>query len=123
MEGNGTSASANGSQHDISVIKVKGYLDLITAEELDRAISSVLKTDCFRIIVDLKEVDYICSSGWGVFLGSIKQVRENGGDLKLAHMKPDVYEVYRVLEFFWFLKSYETIEAAAADFDKDPEPV
>lgn len=77
----------------------------------------------YRIIVDLKHVDYISSRGWSIFLSKIKEIRENGGDLKLTNMTDNVYEVYKVLEFFWFLRVYESIEEAISDFDNDVPPM
>lgn len=104
---------------DISVIKVKGYLDATTSEELDSKIDEMLKAKHFNIIVDLHEVEYVSSMGWGVFLSKIRDVRMNDGDLKLARMQPDVYEVYRVLEFELFLKSYDTLAEAIAGFSRN----
>lgn len=107
----------------ISVIKVGGYIDITTSDELEKAIESILKSYCYNIIVDLKDVDYISSRGWSIFLSRIKEIRDHGGDLKLARMKPDVFEVYEVLEFFWFLKVYDTLEEAISDFDLGIPPM
>lgn len=96
---------------------------MVTAEQLDKAIMSLLKRKQYNIIVDLQDVEYISSSGWGVFLGNIKEIREKGGDLKLTRMNPDVFEVYKVLEFFWFIKSYASIEDAVYEFDQHISPM
>lgn len=129
MSGNGALSKQTHSQknaparEEISVIRIKGYLDMITAEQLDKTIMSLLKSQEFNIIVDLHDVEYISSSGWGVFLGNIKEIREQGGDLKLTRMNPDVFEVYKVLEFFWFIKSYVSIEEAVYEFDEHISPM
>jgi len=129
MSGNGVLSKQTKSQNtsppkeEISIVKIRGYLDMITAEQLDKAIMSLLKSKQFNIIVDLQDVEYISSSGWGVFLGNIKEIREKGGDLKLTQMNPDVFEVYKVLEFFWFIKSYAAIEDAVYEFDQHISPM
>ncbi|MFQ5649713.1 MAG: STAS domain-containing protein [bacterium] len=102
---------------EISVIKVKGYLDVITSEELDVAIDELLTAKHFNIIIDLYEVEYISSMGWSVFLSKINEVRLNDGDLKLARIQPNVYQVFKILEFEWFLNTYPSVEAAAAEFN------
>lgn len=117
MQGIHTTVRKKHSNRPISVIKVGGYIDLTTSTELEHAIDSVLKTNCYNIIIDLGYVDYISSTGWSTLLSKLKEIRDNGGDLKLARMKPDVYEVYEVLEFFWFLKVYESLEEAISDFE------
>ncbi len=107
----------------ITVIKVGGYIDFTTSDELDRVLQEQVKKRNYRIILDLADVDYISSRGWSIFLSRIKEIRDNNGDLKLARMKPDVFEVFELLEFFWFIRSYQTIEEAVKDFDKDVPPM
>jgi hypothetical protein len=77
-----------------------------------------LKAGTYDIIIDLGNVDYISSAGWGIFISEIKGIREKGGDLKLVRMIPDVYEVFELLEFHYILKAFDTIEEAIHDFDK-----
>jgi len=119
MEGIQVSVEKVGQQSDISIIRVGGYIDTTTSSELERALDSLLKAGVFRIIIDLGNVDYISSAGWGIFISEIKGIRERGGDLKLARMIPDVYEVFELLEFHYILKAFDTIEEAIRNFDKE----
>jgi len=107
----------------ITVVRVGGYIEFTTSDVLDEVIDSVFKTNSYNIIIDLKDVDYISSRGWSIFLSKIKEIRENDGDLKLANMNPNVYEVYKVLEFFWFLRVYDSIDEAVRDFDLGVPPM
>jgi len=118
MEGIQVSVEKTGTQKDISIIKVGGYIDTTTSSELERALDSLLKSGVFRVIIDLRNVDYISSAGWGIFISEIKGIRERGGDLKLANMIPDVYEVFELLEFHYILKAYDSVEAAIRDFNR-----
>ena len=111
------------SQKPISVIRVGGYIEFTTSDELDKVIEAFIKNKSYNIIIDLENVDYISSRGWSIFLSKIKEIRENDGDLKLTRMTPDVFEVFKVLEFFWFLSVYDTIEEAISDFDHDVPPL
>ncbi len=106
------------SSAEVSVIRIKGHLDSFTSDELDRTIQSLIKASRCKIVVDLYAIEYISSMGWGVFLSHLKAARGGGGDLKLARMQPDVYQVYKVLEFEWFLKSYDTLEEALDSFER-----
>ena len=111
------------SQKPISVIRVGGYIEFTTSDELDKVIEAFIKNKSYNIIIDLENVDYISSRGCSIFLSKIKEIRENDGDLKLTRMTPDVFEVFKVLEFFWFLSVYDTIEEAISDFDHDVPPL
>jgi anti-sigma B factor antagonist len=110
--------SGKGSS-DISTLRVRGYLDTTTAGELETALYGLLKKNCYKIVVDLSSVNYISSAGWGIFIGEIKEIRNHGGDLKLACMVADVYEVFQLLEFQSILEAYPTTEEAVAGFKKD----
>jgi len=118
MEGIQLSVKQTGVDNNISVIKVGGYIDTTTSAELEHSLEALLDGNNFTIIIDLSNVDYISSAGWGIFISEIKGIREKGGDLKLIGMIPDVYEVFELLEFHYILKAFDTIEEAVADFDK-----
>jgi len=117
MEGIQISLSKVGARRDVAMFRVKGYLDTQTCSEMLREMSDVLKQGIFHIIVDMGQVNYVSSAGWGVFVGEIKGIRENGGDLKLVQMMPEVYDVFEMLEFHRILECYDSIEEAIDDFD------
>jgi len=104
---------------DVSVISVKGYVDTTTSAELEESLKRLLKKGRYNIVIDLEGVNYISSAGWGIFISEIKEIRENGGDLKLAAMIGDVYEVFELLEFQTILESYDTVEEAVSSFSKE----
>ena len=110
--------SAKG-QSDVNILKVSGYLDTTTAGELETALYGLLERANFKIVVDLSGVTYISSAGWGIFIGEIKKIRNNGGDLKLAGMVGDVFEVFQLLEFESILEAYPSIDDAVEAFNKE----
>ncbi len=105
---------------EISVIKVRGYVDTTTSAELEESLKRVLKKGAFKVVIDLGGVNYISSAGWGIFISEIKNIRENGGDLKLASMVPDVYEVFELLEFQTILECFDSVDEAVRSFDQSP---
>jgi anti-sigma B factor antagonist len=120
VDGIVVSVIAGSSANGVSVLKVSGYLDTTTASELESALQGLLKNNEHRIVVDLAGVNYISSAGWGIFIGEIKEIRNQGGDLKLAGMVGDVYEVFQLLEFHSILEAFETTDEAIASFRRTP---
>ncbi|RMF60170.1 MAG: anti-sigma factor antagonist [Calditrichaeota bacterium] len=118
MEGIQVSTQVAGSRNQISIIKVGGYIDTTTSSEVERALNSMLKQGRYQIIIDLGNVDYISSAGWGIFISEIKSIREHNGDLKLVRMIPDVYEIFELLEFHHILEVYDTVEEAIRKFEE-----
>ena len=117
MEGIQVSTTTAGSRNQISVIRVGGYIDTTTSSEVERALNSLLKQGRYNIIIDLSNVDYISSAGWGIFISEIKTIREHNGDLKLVGMIPDVYEIFELLEFHHILDVYDTVDEAVMKFE------
>lgn len=117
MQGIELALNRIGTRGDIALIKIKGYIDTTTSIEVSTKLSEIINGGTYQLIVDMGGVNYVSSAGWGLFVGEIRDIRENGGDLKIVQMTPDVYEVFEMLEFNRILDYYETIEEAANDFD------
>ena len=116
MENITISLSESGQDRNVSEVRVDGVVDTLTSGELEDVIDALLKRGRFRIIFDLAGVDYISSAGWGIFISHIREVRDAGGDIKLANMIPNVYEIYELLEFDNILRAYKTIDEARHTF-------
>jgi len=104
----------------VSEVRVDGVIDTSTAVDLDEVFDTLMKRERYRVVVDLAGVDYISSAGWGIFISHIKDVRSNGGDIKLANMIPNVYEIYDLLEFDNVIKAYSSVDAARNEFGASP---
>lgn len=100
----------------VSILRVSGYVDTTTSPDLERRLQALLREKRYHVVVDLARVEYISSAGWGIFISEIREIREHGGDLKLAGMIPDVREVFDLLEFENILQSYSDADLAVASF-------
>lgn len=83
----------------VECLYIGGYLDAHTAPELESAISSLLHEGKKKILVNFKDLNYISSAGMGVFMEFIEDLRNSGGDIKMAEMKPKVFSVFDLLGF------------------------
>ena len=100
----------------VSILRVSGYVDTTTSPDLERRLQALLREKRFHVVVDLARVEYISSAGWGIFISEIREIREHGGDLKLAGMAADVREVFDLLEFENILQAYTDSDLAVASF-------
>ncbi|MGE5178286.1 MAG: STAS domain-containing protein [Bacteroidota bacterium] len=104
------------SNRGVSVLRVSGYVDTTTSPELERRMQALLRDKRYHIVVDLSRVEYISSAGWGIFISEIREIREHGGDLKLAGMIADVREVFDLLEFENILQAFPDADLAVGSF-------
>jgi anti-sigma B factor antagonist len=112
MQNISVTASPHSRHKDITLISVKGFIDTNTAPEFEKTFQSVLGEKRFNLIIDLKEASYISSAGWGIFVGEIKRIRNQKGDLFLVGMNPEVTDIYELLQFSSILKSFPNVELA-----------
>lgn len=104
---------------EIMIVELGGHVDQSNSYRLQKMFDNIIQSGCYKVIVDFSKLYYMSSSGWGIFVGEIKRFRENGGDIKLASMNPEIYEVYQMLEFYHILEDYPEIDIAAASFKTD----
>jgi len=109
-------------QHNnIYLIKLGGYVDQNNVHLLQNSIDENLNESHYKIIFDLRNLAYMSSAGWGVLIGEIKRFRENGGDIKLINMGPEVFEIYQMLEFYHIIAEYPSLEEAKKGFSSNRE--
>lgn len=105
-------------QGDISIIKLKGYLDAHTAPVLENKFNELINSNRYKIVVDFRDLAYISSAGLGVFMAYIEKVRENKGDIKLAAMSDKVYNIFDLLGFPLLYEIFQTEEEAIKKFSE-----
>lgn len=67
-----------------------------------------------RVVLDLREVEFMNSSGLAMLINSLTTVRNSGGDLKLANASPKIATLITVTRLTDLLQSFPTVEDAVA---------
>jgi len=101
----------------VMLVSVSGYVDQANCYLMQDTIDKCLADKFFCLVFDLQKLMYMSSAGWGVLIGEIKRFRENGGDIKLANMGPEIYEIYQMLEFYHIISEYPSAEDALKSFN------
>lgn len=81
---------------DKLLLQVEGEIDIYTCTELKDRIYSFLDKGIKELTVDLSKVTYIDSTGLGVFIGVLRNLKEIGGSLKLLKPTPRVGKVLKI---------------------------
>jgi anti-sigma B factor antagonist len=104
----------------VRVLGLDGFLDAHTAPQFEKAIEEEFTAGRKRLVVDCSRLNYISSAGLGVFMSFIEEIREAGGDIKLASIVPKVYQVFEVLGFPALFDILDSVDAAVRRFDESP---
>lgn len=105
------------SNEPIQILDLKGELDAHTASELEAALQKCQDDERNQIVVNGENLQYISSAGLGVFMAYIEEVRERGGDIKIAALQPKVYNVFDLLGFPMLFDIVDTEKEAVAKFE------
>ena len=77
------------------VVAVRGEIDVVTAPILWESLAEVLP-DTKRIVIDLRDTEFIDSTGLGVLIRALKRLRHHGGDLILRSPRPNARKILNV---------------------------
>jgi len=100
---------------DIVSFSVNKINALIT-EDIRDEVNKLTATSNPKIIIDLKGVEYIDSSGFSCFLSIMRSVRNNYGILKFANPDPAVMELFKMLRLNTVFQIYDDLDNCIRSF-------
>lgn len=78
------------------IIKLAGEIDIYTAPKLKEALVPHTREENNVLIVDLTEVNYMDSTGLGVFISVLKSTRENGSSFQIVNLQERVLRLFTI---------------------------
>jgi len=95
---------------DIVTFSVDKINALIT-DEIKEEIGKLFGNGTSKVILDLRGVEYMDSSGFGCLLSILKNARNNYCMLKLANPEPAVMQVLHTLHLHTVFEIYDDLDA------------
>ncbi|HHU33281.1 MAG: anti-sigma F factor antagonist [Zhaonellaceae bacterium] len=97
------------------IVTVFGELDLVIAEQFKAVIEKELENlKINTLILDLKEVTFIDSSGLGAILSRYKMLSEKHGRMALINPQPAVKRILELSGILRIINIYEDLNRALA---------
>ncbi|RMD89296.1 MAG: anti-sigma factor antagonist [Calditrichaeota bacterium] len=69
-----------------------------------------------QVVADLKNVNWMNSSGLGILISALTTMRNNGGDLKLANVTEKIQSLLMITKLLSVFETFETVDQAVASF-------
>lgn len=104
---------------DVAVVHAEGEVDLHTAHLLRDALTAVIAAGSDRVIADLTEVSFLDSTGLGVLVGRLRELRIRNGHLRVA-ANDRILRVIKVTGVDLVLPVHEDVAGALSAFDASP---
>lgn len=101
---------------NVTVVEIRGSVDGLTADRLLQTLTEQVQSGRVHLVADCAGLDYTSSAGLRALLGTVKQARQKGGDLRLAAVRAPVFKVLELSGFTSILKTFPDVGQATASF-------
>jgi anti-sigma B factor antagonist len=101
----------------VTVIGVREErLDAHNSEDLKAAMNSLFEGGTKNLLVDLKEVRFIDSSGLGVLVSGFKNASTRQGSIKLCSLQSQVKSMFELTRLHRVFDIYQTVDEALESY-------
>ena len=96
------------------IVEIEGELDLETSPTFREAVDEKLNQyDSIKhLILDLKKVSFIDSSGLGVILGRFKRLNQKGGKISAVNVSDQIKRIFQLSGLLKIMEIYEDRHSA-----------
>ena len=99
---------------EVKVLEFKGKLDTQTSPDAQDQLTELIEKGERKILVNLEKLDYISSAGLRVLLVAAKQLKSDGGEIRICSLNNVVREVFEISGFVTIFNVYGS-ESEALD--------
>ena len=97
-----------------TIVAVEGEIDVYTAPKLRDKITELVAGGAYDLVVDMKDVEFLDSTGLGVLVGGLKKVRAHNGSLQLICNQDRLLKIFRITGLAKVFQIHASAEAASA---------
>lgn len=85
-------------KNDYLILNLAGDLDVYSEEEFRDFIEDELKDKNLDLVIDIKDLDYLDSTGLGMFMKIYKMYKENGRKVKIINPKENILKLFKITD-------------------------
>jgi anti-sigma B factor antagonist len=103
---------------DVAVLHLQGkIMGGPDATSLHEKLHELIESGTRSVVIDLRDVDWMNSSGLGILIGGLSAIRKSGGDLRLASVTEKIEEVLRITKLDRVFDVYGSTDEAVTSYD------
>jgi anti-sigma B factor antagonist len=103
---------------DIIVVRFDNVnrFNALIAEPVKEQLKSYFTKPKTKLILNLENIDFVDSTGFGVFLSIMKTANNNYGFFKICSINPEVMELFKLLQLHNVFEIYSSLEDCIESF-------
>jgi anti-anti-sigma factor len=83
--------------NDVVTISLKGVIDAYSCGQLEEVFNRLIQERNYKFMVGLSQVDYMATTGAGIFISLLGIVQENNGNIIFVKPKQVVRDLFDLL--------------------------
>lgn len=105
---------------DRTILQVSGEIDVYTAPRLRQRLVELVDKGARHLVVDLRGVEFLDSTGLGVLVGGLKRMRSLGGSFALVCAHERILKIFRITGLDRIFTIVSSVEKALEVNDPGP---
>ncbi len=103
---------------DIIVVRFENVnrFNALIAEPVKEQLKEYFNKPKTKLILNLENIDFVDSTGFGVFLSIMKTANNNYGFFKMCNITPEVMELFKLLHLHNVFEIYSSLEDCIESF-------
>lgn len=101
---------------DVSIFKVHGDIDIDTSPDVKKLFDKAISGSGKKVLINLKDVNYVDSSGLATLVEVLKNLRTSGGQLKLSNLSIKVKGLFEITKLDKLFEIFPEEEDAVSSF-------
>ncbi|MCX6641353.1 MAG: STAS domain-containing protein [bacterium] len=104
-------------ENNVLIIEIKGkMMGGPEANDFHEALKTEIGKGFKKFILDLREVDWMNSSGLGMLIGGLTTIKNAGGELKLSSVTEKIHSLFVITKLVTIFESYDSMEKALESY-------
>ncbi len=103
---------------DVLVIELPNRLDAVGVSAVEKKFAEAIATHKGQVLVDMSNVEFVASLALRMLLTNHKVMKQQGGELSLCGLQPQITEIFRKSRFDTLFKLYPDRETALDDLSE-----
>ena len=101
---------------EVTVLKLSGRLDSVSALELKDRVKAGARNGQLHFVIDMADIDFVDSSGLGSLVACLRSLNKGAGDMRIAALQDRVRAVFELIRLHHIFEIFDNAGTAVNSF-------
>lgn len=84
------------NSENVAKVVISGEIDIYTAQQFKEKLYRIVDSSSKDVVIDCSGLDYIDSTGLGIFVGALKKARLADRNISLENIKDNIRKLFNI---------------------------